>query len=86
MSETEIGVLKEKYKLKERAVTEMDTSKVDYIMNIFKTLSTELPEQMLYREDGDTMELKTLESIGNCVPMEMQNSGWNLISSQAARA
>ena len=64
----------------------MDTTKIDYIMNIFRTLSTELPEQMLYREDGDTMELKTLDSIGNCLPMEMQSSGWNLISSQAAVA
>ncbi len=64
----------------------MDTSKVDYIMNIFKTLSSELPEQMLYREDGDTMELKTLDSIENCFPLELQNSGWNLINSQVAGA
>ena len=65
----------------------MDTTKIDYIMNIFKTLSTELPEQMLYREDGDTMELKTLDSIGDCFPLlELQSSGWNLISSQAAGA
>ena len=44
------------------------------------------PEQMLYREDGDTMELKTLDSIGDCFPLEMQKSGWNLVSSQAAGA
>ena len=62
----------------------MDTTKIDYIMNIFRTLSTELPDQMLFREDGDTMELKTLDSIGNCLPLEMQNSGWNLVSSQLA--
>ncbi len=62
------------------------TTKIDYIMNIFKTISTELPEQMLYREDGDTMELKTLDSIGDCFPLELQNNGWNLISSQAAGA
>ena len=62
----------------------MDTSKIDYIMNIFRTLSSELPDQMLFREDGDTMELKTLDSIGNCLPLEMQNSGWNLVSSQLA--
>ena len=70
--------------LKRKAVAEMDTSKIDYIMNIFRTLSTELPDQMLFREDGDTMELKTLDSIGNCLPLEMQNSGWNLVSSQIA--
>ena len=63
----------------------MDTAKIDFIMNIFKTISTELPEQMLYREDGDTMELKTLDSIGSCLPLDLQNSGWNLISSQAAQ-
>ena len=63
----------------------MDTTKIDFIMNIFKTISTELPEQMLYREDGDTMELKTLDSIGSCLPLDLQNSGWNLISSQAAQ-
>ena len=63
----------------------MDTTKIDFIMNIFKTISTELPEQMLYREDGDAMELKTLDSIGSCLPLDLQNSGWNLISSQAAQ-
>ena len=63
----------------------MDTTKIDFIMNIFKTISTELPEQMLYREDGDTMELKTLDSIGSCLPLDLQNSGWNLFSSQAAQ-
>lgn len=64
----------------------MDTNKIDYIMSIFKTLSTELPEQMLYREDGDTMELKTIDSIGNCLPLELQNNGWNLVSSQMSGA
>ena len=70
---------------KRKAVAEMDTTKIDFIMNIFKTISTELPEQMLYREDGDTMELKTIDSIGNCLPLDLQNSGWNLISSHAAQ-
>lgn len=64
----------------------MDTAKIDYIMNIFKTLSTEMPEQMLYREDGDSFELKTLDSIGNCLPLEMQNNGWKLVGSQVTGA
>ncbi len=64
----------------------MDTSKVDFIMDIFKTLSTELPEQMLYREDGDSIELKTLDSIGNCMPLELLNNGWQLIGSRVAEA
>ena len=62
----------------------MDTAKIDYIMNIFRTLSTEMPEQMLYREDGDNFELKTLDSIGNCLPLELQNNGWKLVGSQIA--
>ena len=64
----------------------MDTSKVDFIMDIFKTLSTELPEQMLYREDGDSIELKTLDSIGNCMTLELLNNGWQLIGSRVAEA
>ena len=64
----------------------MDTSKVDFIMDIFKTLSTELPKQMLYREDGDSIELKTLDSIGNCMPLELLNNGWQLIGSRVAEA
>ena len=62
----------------------MDTTKIEFIMDIFRTLSTELPAQMLFREDGDTMELKTLDSIGSCLPLDLQNSGWNLVGSQIA--
>lgn len=61
----------------------MDTAKIDYIMNIFKTLSTEMPEQMLYREDGDSFELKTLDSMGSCLSLELHD-GWNLVGSQIA--
>ena len=64
----------------------MDTTKLDYIMNIFKTLTNELPDQMLYREDGDSIELKTLDSIDNCSTLEMQNNGWMLIGNQVAVA
>ena len=62
----------------------MDTAKIDYVMNIFRTLSTEMPEQMLYREDGDSFELKTLDSIESCLPLELQNNGWKLVGSQIA--
>ena len=64
----------------------MDTTKLDYIMNIFKTLTNELPDQMLYREDGDSIELKTLDSVDNCSTLEMQNNGWLLIGNQVAAA
>ena len=62
----------------------MDKVKVDYVLDIFRILSTELPEQMLYREDGDSIELRIPDSAGSCFPMEMQNSGWNMIGSQVA--
>ena len=68
-----------------KVVLKMDKTKVDYVMDIFKTLSTELPDQMLYRESEDSIELRTLNGIGNCLPLEMQNNGWRIVS-QAAEA
>lgn len=62
----------------------MDKSNMDLVLDIFKALSGELPEQFLYRESGDSFELRTLESIGSCMPSEMQGSGWNLIGCQVA--
>ena len=64
----------------------MDTSNIDYIMNIFRTISGELPEQMLYREDGDSIDLKTADSIGGCLSLDLQNSGWSLIDNSLAGA
>ena len=71
-------------KFTRKAGSEMDNAKIDYILDIFKTLTNELPEQMLFRENGDSLELKTLDRIGNCLPMDLQNSGWSLINSQIA--
>lgn len=62
----------------------MDNAKIDYILDIFKTLTNELPEQMLFRENGDSLELKTLDSIGNGLLPDLQNNGWSLINSQIA--
>ena len=53
----------------------MDKTNIDYIMDIFRTLSTEMPDQMLYRENENGMELKTADSI----TADLQSSGWNLI-------
>ena len=68
----------------------MDKVNIDYLMDIFRALSTELPEQMLYRENGDSIELRTPGSIGNsienCGSAEMQNGGWSLIGSQMIEA
>ena len=72
----------------------MDKVNIDYLMDIFRAISTELPEQMLYRDNGDSIELKTLESIGNCIgngigncgTAELQNGDWSLIGSQMIEA
>ena len=64
----------------------MDNAKVDYILDIFKTLTNEVPDQMLYRENGDSIELRTIDSTGNCLPYELQSGGWNLIGSQMVGA
>ena len=66
--------------------TEMDKANIDYILDIFKTLSTELPEQMLYREDGESIELRTLDSIGSSLAQELKNNGWSLIGSAMTEA
>ena len=53
---------------------------------------------MLYRDNGDSIELKTPDSIGNsignsigsgignCGIAELQNGGWSLIGSQMIEA
>ena len=45
----------------------MDNANIEYILDIFRTLSTEVPEQMLYREDGKNIELRKLDSIESSV-------------------
>ena len=64
----------------------MDKANIDYILDIFKALSTELPEQMLYREDGESIELRTLDSIGSSLAQELKNNGWSLIGSAMTEA
>lgn len=57
----------------------MDKANIDYILDIFKTLTTELPEQMLYRESGDTIELRTLDST-MAYALDSNDKPWNLIN------
>lgn len=57
----------------------MDNANFDFILNIFTTLTGEIPEQMLYREDGNSIELRTLGSADNCLSVELQKGGWDLI-------
>ena len=51
----------------------MDKVNIDYLMDIFRAISTELPEQMLYRDNGDSIELKTPDSIGNSVDSNIES-------------
>ena len=64
----------------------MDKANIDYILDIFKTLSTEVPEQMLYREEGDCIELRRIEDSGSCLTPDAQNNGWRLVGSKMAGA
>ena len=64
----------------------MNNANLDYIMDIFKTLTSEMPEHMLYRENGDSIELRTLDSIVSCPPSESLGNGWKLIGCQMAEA
>ena len=59
----------------------MNSANVDYILDIFRTLSSEVPEQMLYRENGDSIELRTPDSTP-----AMQAEGWNLIGTRMIEA
>ena len=59
----------------------MNNANIDYILDIFRTLSGEVPEQMLYREDGDNIELRTTDSMP-----AMQAEGWSLIGTNMVEA
>ena len=60
----------------------MDKTKVDYILDIFRTLSSEVPDQMLYRENGDSIELRALDDSGRTLSPVMQDNGWKLVGSR----
>ena len=64
----------------------MDKANIDYIMDIFRILSNEVPDQMLYREDGDSIELRTIDDSAGCLTRDALNNGWRLIGSQMAGA
>ncbi|MBQ9272849.1 MAG: hypothetical protein IJ227_03920 [Mogibacterium sp.] len=64
----------------------MDKGNIDYILDIFKTISGELPEQMLFRDNGDSMELRNPGSTESYPAPDLQDSGWSMISIRAAEA
>lgn len=43
----------------ERAVTVMERNNIEYLLSIFRELTTELPQELVYHEDGDIIELKS---------------------------
>jgi hypothetical protein len=38
----------------------MENANFEYLLNIFRELTTELPHDLIYREDGDSIELKSI--------------------------
>ena len=64
----------------------MNTANIDYILDIFRTITGDLPEQMLYREDGDSIELKTLDSTGSGSSPDLQDNGWMMIGCSMVEA
>ena len=46
-----------------KAVTVMEKANKEYLINIFKELTTELPHDLIYSENGDCIELKSLGSL-----------------------
>ena len=64
----------------------MNRTNIDYILDIFKTLTSELPEQMMYREIGDSIELRTLDNSEGILPFDAKENGWRLIGCQMIEA
>jgi hypothetical protein len=52
-----------------KAVTVMEKANKEYLINIFKELTTELPQDLIYRENGDSIELKSLGSLTDSMPV-----------------
>lgn len=64
----------------------MNNINLDYIMDIFRTLTSELPEQMLYRENGNSIELRALDSTEGILPIDISGNEWKLIGCQMVEA
>ena len=47
----------------------MEKANKEYLINIFKELTTELPQDLIYRENGDSIELKSLGSLTDSMPV-----------------
>lgn len=53
---------------------------MDYMLDIFRTLSIDVPEEMLYRETENGMELRTMDNCGD------MDDSWEIISTRIAEA
>lgn len=58
---------------------DMEKTNMEFVMDVFKTLAGELPEMMFYREDGDSMELKAIDGLGDSRALDLQRNGWDLV-------
>ena len=72
--------------MKGKAVQKMETANFEFILDIFKTLTTELPEQMLYRDNGDIIELRTVDSTEIIRHKGSEDNGWKLVGCQTVEA
>ena len=58
----------------------MDKTNIESLINIFKELTTELPQEMIYRVSGDCIELKSMDSFRETP--DPADKSWRIISSQ----
>ena len=46
----------------------MENANIEYLLGIFRELTTELPEDLIYQENGDSIGLKSLGGCG-CIQL-----------------
>ena len=60
----------------------MDKTNIESLISIFKELTTELPQEMIYRVSGDCIELKSMDSFRETPGLDPADKSWRIISSQ----
>ena len=63
----------------------MNKINIDYALDIFRALTTELPDELLYRDSGDSIELRSPDSMDS-LATDILGNGWNMIGSQMIEA
>lgn len=64
----------------------MNKINIDYALDIFRALTTELPDELLYRDNGDSIELRSPDSMMDSLAADILGNGWNMIGSQMIEA